>query len=481
MSAANSRSLSRISRRPTQARPETCIGLGAVLLLGTSLATVDPVPPAAAEPSVYPTGTTRYDPARAYNSYVLFTGGDNVAHLIDLDGNSVHEWKDAGFFSSLLDPTLTLGRKGHVLLTLEAVEGTGTDLVPGVVTSRISKTIGEVDWDGKPVWTFGEKAPGGLARQHHDWSRLPNGNTLVLANLVHPVAGFEQPRLLDDVVYEVNPAGEIVWSWIASDHIEEFGFTPEELKLIREARTGDFFHINNMKQVGLNHWSEGGDARFESDNILIDSRNANVIAIISRKTGRVVWTLGPHYEQDPLKIRPRRDLPRPVDQISGQHDAHIIPEGLPGAGNLLVFDNQGEGGYPPVPLSVTGGSRVLEIDPVAKKIVWQYIGEDSGGPGWSFLSAHISSARRLPNGNTLIDEGERGRIFQVTQAGEIVWEYVSPYFRRTKDSVTSRETANNQVYRAQPVPYDWAPDGTPHAEKAIITPEISRYRVAGAP
>ena len=25
-------------------------------------------------------------------------------------------------------------------------------------------------------------------------------------------------------------------------------------------------------------------------------------------------------------------------------DAHIIPEGLPGAGSLLLFDNQGEGG-----------------------------------------------------------------------------------------------------------------------------------------
>ena len=29
---------------------------------------------AAAEPSVYPTGVTRYDPAKAFNSYVLFSG-----------------------------------------------------------------------------------------------------------------------------------------------------------------------------------------------------------------------------------------------------------------------------------------------------------------------------------------------------------------------------------------------------------------------
>ena len=52
-----------------------------------------------------------------------------------------------------------------------------------------------------------------------------------------------------------------------------------------------------------------------------------------------------------------------LDQISGIHDARLIAKGLPGAGNILLFDNEGEAGFPPVPLKVTGGSRVLEIDP----------------------------------------------------------------------------------------------------------------------
>jgi len=52
----------------------------------------------------------------------------------------------------------------------------------------------------------------------------------------------------------------------------------------------------------------------------------------------------------------------------GQHDAHLIPEGLPDAGNLLVFDNQGEAGFPPVPLAVTGGREFLEIDPIKQEI-----------------------------------------------------------------------------------------------------------------
>ena len=162
---------------------------------------------AGADPSVFPTGTTVYDPAKAFNEYVLFTGGDNLAHLIDMNGQAVHEWKDAAGFSTFIDPALVNGAKGHVFLTLSTAEGSGTDLLPGRVGTRVSETIGEVDWNGAPVWTFGPHAPGGRAQQHHDWARLPNGNTVVLANRVHPVAGFKQPQVLDDVVYEVDPAG----------------------------------------------------------------------------------------------------------------------------------------------------------------------------------------------------------------------------------------------------------------------------------
>jgi hypothetical protein len=428
---------------------------------------------ASAAPSVFPTGTTRYDPAKAFNSFVLFTGGDNIAHLIDLNGTTVHEWHDAAAHSTLLNPSVNGGKLGHIFVTLEMTEGKGTDLVPGQVSQRVSKTVGELDWDGKVVWTFGDKAPGGIAKQHHDWARLPNGNTVLLANLVHPIKGFKQPQVLDDVVYEVNPAGAVVWKWIASEHLNEFGFSPAELKLVRNADIADYLHVNNLKVVGPNHWFAAGDKRFDPENLLFDSRNANFIAIIDKKTGKIVWRLGPHYKVGSEEQQLARNVPRAVDQISAQHDAQIIPEGLPGAGNLLVFDNQGVAGYPTAAVPRTGGSRVLEIDPVKNEIVWQYTGEDSGGPAWSFRSTHISAARRLPNGNTFIDEGQSGRLFQVTREGDIVWEYVNPYVRTGKDKLTGRATSNNQLYRGQPVPYEWVPEGTPHSEKPVIPPVVS--------
>lgn len=430
----------------------------------------------AASPSVFPTGTTRYDPAKAYNSFVLFAGGDQITRLIDLNGNVVHEWKFDGSPATFIDPKLTGNQKGHVLLTLSTAEGKGRDLVPGRVNARISQEIGEIGWDGKTIWTFGEKAPDGRAQQHHDLARLPNGNTIVLANITHAVKGFEQPLVLDDVVYEVDPKGEIVWTWTASDHLTEFGFTPEELKLVYASKSADYLHVNNLKPVGPNHWFDAGDKRFDPDNLIFDSRNANFIAIIDKKSGKIVWTLGPHFPPI-VEFGARQALPKPVDQISGQHDAQIIPVGLPGAGDLLVFDNQGEGGYPPAPLTVTGGSRVLEIDPIKKQIVWEYTAQESGGPGWTFKSTHISDARRLPNGNTFITEGQFGRFFQITPKGEIVWEYVNPYPRRSVDKESGVANVNYNIYRAQPVPYEWTPDGTPHQEAAVVPPDNTTFRV----
>ncbi|MDR3510577.1 MAG: aryl-sulfate sulfotransferase [Caulobacteraceae bacterium] len=452
--------------------------LGLAGLAAASLAAA-----AVAEPSAYPTGVTRYDPAQAYNGFVLFAGPDQKTHLIDMDGHEVHTWDHQGFPSVLLDPALAGGDKGHVLVQLEAGASKGTGAVPGAAIFD-NKTIGELDWSGKTVWSWGEQAPGGAARQHHDLRRLPDGNTLVLVNVLHPVAGFSLPQILDDAIYEVTPKGEIVWRWLASDHLDEFGFTPEQLALVKASGSPDYLHLNDMAPLGANHWAEAGDVRFAADNIIVDSRNANFVIIIDKKTGKVVWRLGPNFapgETLPTAGGGAPKFPHPVEQISGQHDAHMIPEGLPGAGDILLFDNEGPAGYPPAALGVNAGSRVLEIDPPTQAVVWQYSAEDSGSAGWTFYSSFISSARRLPNGNTLIDEGMNGRIFQVTPDHRIVWEYVSPYVAKAPIGGFGREVTSNWIYRAQPVPYAWVPDGTPHAETPVSSPDPAGFHVPGAP
>jgi hypothetical protein len=157
---------------------------------------------------------------------------------------------------------------------------------------------------------------------------------------------------------------------------------------------------------------------------------------------------------------------RAIRQIIGQHHAHFIPKGLPGAGNMLIFDNGGGSGYGnPTPTSPDGKSiysrptsRVLEIDPVTLKLVWNYTAT-------TFFATNISGAQRLANGNTLITEGPSGRIFEVTPAGAIVWEYLYP---ATGAAAAKGRTAS--VYRAYRVPYEWIPQIPRPAQKAVAAP-----------
>jgi len=53
-------------------------------------------------------------------------------------------------------------------------------------------------------------------------------------------------------------------------------------------------------------------------------------------------------------------------------------------------------------------------------------------PAWTyrdpdFFSAFISGAQRLPNGNTLVCEGTKGRVFEITREGTVVWDWRNPF------------------------------------------------------
>ncbi len=410
---------------------------------------------AAAHPGVYPTGVTLYKPSKAYNGYILFAAADQRTYLIDMDGNVVKRWSRTGFPSLALTPREAGGRRGHLLVQLDKVPK--PDDLASHSNGLSNMTIGEVDWNDHVVWHWGgASSPGGGAHQNHDIRRLPEGDTLTFSSQVRHIPGYTAPRVIDGMIEEIDPRGHVVWTWIASRHIDGFGFTPSELRRLEASKDPDSLHINTVVPLGPNRWFDAGDERFAPDNILVNSRNANVAVIIDKSSGKIVWRLGPHYPQH--KVLTKRKIPRPVDQLIGEHDVHMIPKGLPGAGNLLIFDNEGSAGYPPANKGVFSVSRVIEVNPQTKTIVWQYTADMSGQIAWMFYSAFIGSARRLPNGNTLIDEGQDGRIFQITPKGEIVWEYISPYFG---NDVT------NAVYRAQPVDYDWAPAGTVHEERAV--------------
>ena len=116
----------------------------------------------------------------------------------------------------------------------------------------------------------------------------------------------------------------------------------------------------------------------------------------------------------------------------------------------MVFDNgYVDGNTNPFRISSRPYSRILEINPLDNSTAWEYTAENSNRSIWTFFSHYISGAQRQSNGNTLICEGSNGRIFEVTSAGEIVWEYVNPFPNLTA------KTPNSTVFRAAKVPEGW--------------------------
>ena len=89
-----------------------------------------------------------------------------------------------------------------------------------------------------------------------------------------------------------------------------------------------------------------------------------------------------------------------------------------------------------------------------------------------FYSPFISSAQRLPNGNTLITEGSDGRLLEVTHEHELVWEYICPY--------KGIRTPMNWVYRAYRAPYEWVPQAGAQKETVIEPVDVASFRMPNA-
>jgi hypothetical protein len=435
-----------------------------------------------AAPSVFPTGTTTYDPAKAWNGYTVLSplGGD-AAIVIDMNGKVVKRWE--GYNSSAGGPMRVF--PGGVV-----VGATGANAGKQESLALVAR-----DFEGKELWRFdnNEKITGAngavtaALRQHHDWQRddfpagyyspdttpaFPNAaaKTLILTHTSHARAAVAGETMLeDDRLIELGADSKVTWEWVVSDHVDELHFDKDAREAIHRGGGGrggfDWFHMNSATYVGPNHWYDAGDKRFAPENVIVSSRQASLIAIVARD-GKIVWQIGPDFGATP-------EL-RAIRQVIGQHNAHFIPKGLPGAGNLLVFDNGGASGYGRASAVALEGqniyarptSRVLEIDPVALKLVWSYTAP-------SFFATNISGAQRLANGNTLITEGPDGRIFEVNKDSAIVWEYVFPAFTGGGRG----RGPTNSVYRAYRVPYAWIPQLAKPMEKAVTPPKVEEFRV----
>ena len=244
----------------------------------------------------HPVGLLHCTPAACQRGYTLFstTRGGRDAYLIDLRGNVVHRWhsEEGIHYAGLLD-------NGNLLCrTFPPQDAGGVETVGGS-----SASILELDWDSNIVWAYRDDM------LHHDYQRLPNGNTLLLLweplppDLAAQVqGGFAvdfAPGMLGDVVREVAPDGATLWEWRSWEHLDP----AEDIICPLEARR---------------EWTHGNSLNVTPDgDLLVSYRLTSSVGIVDRATGAFKWKWGP-------------------GEIYHQHHPTWLD-----SGRVLIFDNGG--------------------------------------------------------------------------------------------------------------------------------------------
>ena len=442
----------------------------------------------------------------AMRGYTLLAGAfNNAVHLIDHLGRVAHSWQ----FENQVDHSKLLDN-GNLLIGVSAERGADYN------------SIVEIDPDGNVVWQYTH-----TDRIHHDFLKMPNGNILILMQGIKtreeaiaagrnsdivPSGGMEY-----DYLIEVRPTGseggEVVWKWSPWDYlVQDFDASKENYG--DPSKYPELIDINFLAETPISA-SSGGldwlhtnaiDYNPELDQIMLSVRHHNELWIIDRSAS-TQWTMArsngntgkdntPPYKSS--KNEPsgnsgnsgallyRWGNPRAYEhgtiadqRLFRQHHAQWIAPGLPGAGNILVFNNRWEfwefeeGKYSSIeeivpPLDGYGYRRDPGKPYPPSDPIWRYTAE----PPTDFYSRIIGATQRLPNGNTLICEGLSGNLFQVTPDGKTVWQYVYPMDGNTllkqgeQPAIwIGHDILKNAVYRA----YWYAPDH-PGLQKYDLTP-----------
>jgi hypothetical protein len=292
-----------------------------------------------------------YDPARAWAGYTLLFYDRRVPMLVDMNGRVVHSWP-------------TVRAVGRARLT-----PAGHLLYIGVDDSLV-----EVDWEGEPVRSF--NTGDSKYFPHHDLQWAPGDETWGI---------FRAPGKPTDNVLVVDDSGELIWTWESHLHLGD--------DLLGEAfKANDLTHFNSVQSIPDNPRARAGDTRFDPGNLLVSSRHLSTVYLVDRPSGEVTW----RYSKG----------------LDWQHEAVLLGDDVPGAGNVMLFNNRYH--------SADRQSEVLEIDPSTDEVVWRYTDE-------RFFSDTAGVAQKLPNGNVVITSSRGGRIFEVVPTGEIVWQWTPPF------------------------------------------------------
>lgn len=352
------------------------------------------------------------------DKYLLITSmfdGTNAMRLIDERGVTVNEW--------VFDP---LALFPHRRLTHKGVDLHGSVILPdgSVIANFEYLGTARLDRCGKALWTFPEQRAEHLKvthNTHHVVSITPRGTIWVAGRkLTETKRKTFAPPIMEELLIELDKNGNILQAHSLLDimfdsHVHALLLGPA----YQEADVPDMLHINDIEELPPDKAS--AFPQFQAGDLLISLHSPSTLLVVDGKSFQVKW----FYKGTFLH----------------QHDPDWQADGT-----ITLFDNQEDdsGGV------VYGGSRILQIDPQTYEEAVLY------SDGTAFYSAIRGKHEVLDDGNILIAEFSRGRVFMVDPEGDILFEYVNPVACKHPDGmpryyeITKAEFIPNSYFTQSP-------------------------------
>ena len=336
---------------------------------------------------------------------LLFSGLNNQSGALDMSGNLLWYYAPGGTYITRPETN------GNILM----ISGPPQNTSLSQEQNSELQLLREIDVAGNTILETNAARVSELLgfpvnSIHHDVWHLANGNLLFLTNTEKFAnQGAGTVDVIGDVIVELDPNLNLVWSWNGFDHLD----------VSRPSTSGDVCvpgaagcpPIYLASQA--NDWTHGNSLFVTSDGLYLiySARHQDWVFAIDYNnatgTGNVVWKLG--FEGDFTLTNGN-----PSDWFSHQHDVEFDTNGEQ---LLSLLDNGNTRQQPATTSDSRGQAWVLDTTALTATL---QLNADLGT--YSFA---LGTAQRLTNGNYQFDLGvlPHALFAEVDPAGNIVTEF----------------------------------------------------------
>ncbi len=358
-----------------------------------------------------------------WGDYTLYSVMNaTTSNLLDTNGNIVKTWthtsQNKSGYSCYLMPGGFLWR---------SVSKSGNSFTGGPISGQVQK----VDWSGTILWDFVYSTTAYCS--HHDICPLPNGNVLLIAyerktSAESLAAGSTfNGEVWPDKVVEIKPTGattgDVVWEWKIWDHIVQDKDSTKQNYQKSIVKHPELLNVNYKITKDWIHMN-GVDYNPILDQIAVSSHNLNEWYIIDHST--TTAEAASHSGGNSGKggdFLYRWGNPAAYNATGTQvlkvtHDAHWIPEGVPNAGRLVGFNNQG--------VSTSKSSVDQIVTPVSGYTYNLTLGSAYEPSTYdrhacNGYTSNAGCSEQLPNGNMLVCIANSGTVYETNPMGTSIW------------------------------------------------------------